>query len=126
VSDLDTPNASADSMEVKQVLLNLILNAIDASPRHGTVVVQIDGDGDDVRVRVVDEGTGVPPENEARIFEPFFTTKRSHLGTGLGLAIVRRIVERHNGRIEARSSRGKGTTFEVRIPREVRDGIEDR
>ncbi len=126
VSDLDTPNASADSMEVKQALLNLILNAIDASPRHGTVVVQIDGDGDDVRVRIVDEGIGVPPENKARIFEPFFTTKRPHLGTGLGLAIVRRIVERHNGRIEVRSRRGKGTTFEMRIPREVRDGFEDR
>lgn len=109
-----------DALQIKQALLNLILNAIQAMPDGGvlTVAVYLDRnqclDGSGVRIAVSDTGTGIDPAHRSRIFDPFFTTKDA--GTGLGLAIVHAIVESHRGRIEVESAVGHGTTFCIVLP----------
>jgi len=101
--------------ECKQVLLNLIHNAIDASPAGGRIRVECGREGAEVVLEVEDQGPGIPPEDIERVFDPFFTTKPPGKGTGLGLAIVSRIVEGHGGRIEALNT-GRGALFRVRMP----------
>ena len=99
-----------------QVLINILLNAKDASEKGGEVRVswrQVDGR---VEVLVADRGVGIPAELLPKIFDPFFTTKDVDKGTGLGLAISHGIVERHRGRIEVESIVGSGTTFRVVLP----------
>lgn len=113
----DTTFAWGDPVEIKQAILNLLLNAIHASDTEGTVRIEVRTAADQVQVLVIDDGAGIAPEALERIFEPFFTTKRPGEGTGLGLAIVQRIVERHNGSISARSSPGDGAAFDMRLPR---------
>ena len=111
----DMPPLLGDPGEIKQVLLNLVSNAIDASPDGGRIHVRWSAyDGESV-VEVQDEGPGVPPELRDRIFDPFFTTKEPGEGTGLGLAIVHRIVSAHGGRIELAGT-GKGALFRVHFP----------
>jgi len=115
VSDLQpTPPLALDRGQLQRVVINLLVNAADAMPRGGRVRVSTRAVGDDVFLEVEDEGTGIPPEVEARIFDPFFTTKAD--GTGLGLAITRRIVEAHGGEVGYRTKVGRGTTFTVRLP----------
>ena len=99
-----------------QVLINMLLNAKDASPARS--VVELDAvPGDGVLVlRVVDHGTGIPPQHLPKIFDPFYTTKDVDRGTGLGLAISHGIVERHGGRIEVETEIGLGTTFRIVLP----------
>ncbi|MFY9345968.1 MAG: ATP-binding protein [Planctomycetota bacterium] len=99
-----------------QVLINLLLNAKDASPRGSVVVMDNEQSGEEVALRVRDHGTGIAAEHLAKIFDPFFTTKDVDKGTGLGLAISHGIVERHRGRIEVESELGHGTTFRVMLP----------
>lgn len=113
-----------DPQQMRHVLINLLSNAIDASPRGAAVEVVVDDDGSDLRIVVTDHGPGVPAENLAAIFEPFFTTKAPTEGSGLGLSVARGIVEEHGGRLSARSGVGDGTRFELRLPREAtaRDG----
>jgi signal transduction histidine kinase len=110
----DIPTVDHDPNQINQVLLNLLLNAIQAMEKPGTIHVSLRRDHEDALITVADEGKGILPENLANIFRPFFTTK-GH-GTGLGLSLARRIVETHGGTIRVRSELGKGTQFEVRLP----------
>jgi PAS domain S-box-containing protein len=108
------PEAPLDAVQMKQVLVNLAKNAIQAMTKGGVLGFQTGAAGDGVWVSVTDTGGGIPQEQLNRIFEPFYTTKKK--GTGLGLMIVQRIVREHGGRIEVESCVGKGTTFRVWLP----------
>ena len=108
------PPAEHDPNQINQVLLNLLLNAIQSMDKPGVVRVSLQSDEDDVLITVTDEGKGIPPENLPNIFRPFFTTK-GH-GTGLGLSLARRMVEAHGGHIDVTSVVGKGTQFLVQLP----------
>jgi len=110
----DLPEVEHDSDQIHQVLLNLLLNAVQAIEGSGTVRVEIGSRDDYASVVVSDTGRGIPPQNLSNIFRPFFTTKGN--GTGLGLSLARRIVEEHHGRIEVSSAVGKGSRFEVLLP----------
>lgn len=112
------PPVQCDPGQVEQVLLALMINAIDAMPHGGNLWVNtgLSDDGSEIVLRVRDDGSGIPPEILTRIFEPFLTTKETGKGVGLGLAVSRNIVERHHGRIEVQSEMGKGTTFRVTLP----------
>ena len=114
----DLPMVPCDPAQIEQVLLALIMNAIDAMPRGGTLWLetQLSNDGTGIEVRVRDDGAGIAPSVLPQIFEPFMTTKENGRGVGLGLAISRGIVERHKGRIEVQSELGRGTTFTVILP----------
>src|SRR5271167_987991 len=110
----DLPEVEHDSDQVHQVLLNLLLNAVQAMEGPGTVSVEIGSRIGYASVVVSDTGRGIPPQNLANIFRPFYTTKGN--GTGLGLSLAHRIVEDHHGRIEVSSVVGKGSKFEVLLP----------
>ncbi|MCK6538428.1 MAG: ATP-binding protein, partial [Anaerolineales bacterium] len=107
--------------QMKQVLLNLVHNALQAMPEGGRMEIataerqKIGREG--VIVSVSDTGVGIPPEDQTRIFEPFFTTKADHGGTGLGLSVTYGIVSDHNGEIELVSQPGLGSTFTVWLPK---------
>jgi two-component system cell cycle sensor histidine kinase/response regulator CckA len=107
----------ADRGQIDQVLMNLLVNASDAMPKGGLVVVSTAAEGENVVLRVADDGPGVPETLRSRIFEPFFTTKSTGTGTGLGLAVVHGIVAQHGGTIEVTETPGGGATFVVRLPR---------
>ena len=109
------PPIRGNPSECKQVVLNLIHNAIDASPPGSSIRVSCRREHADAVLEVEDHGPGIPPENLERIFDPFFTTKEPGKGTGLGLAIVHRIVEAHAGHIEVFNT-GHGALFRVRVP----------
>jgi len=117
--NLDIPNGlplvQGFAGELNQVWANLIGNAIDAVGENGRVDVSVSPLRDGVSVRVIDNGPGIPPEIRDRIFDPFFTTKPVGQGSGLGLDIVRRLVQRHNGRVELDSTPGH-TEFRVVLP----------
>jgi hypothetical protein len=108
------PEVEHDSDQIHQVILNLLLNAVQAIDGEGTVRVEIGSQGDCAKIGVIDTGKGIPEQQLQQIFRPFFTTKGN--GTGLGLSLARRIVEEHHGRIHVKSVVGKGTQFEVLIP----------
>jgi signal transduction histidine kinase len=110
------PEVDHDSDQMHQVLLNLLLNSVQAIEGPGRVGVAVFASpgGQDATITVTDTGRGIPREDLPNIFRPFFTTKGN--GTGLGLSLARRIVEEHHGRIEVESSSGKGTTFSVTLP----------
>ncbi len=110
------PAMPLPAAEIEQVLLNLLQNAIDASPANGTIHITLRGEAGRIVISVADEGQGVPIENVDRIFEPFFTTKDSGKGTGLGLSLTAMIVEGLGGRIEYRAGAAKGATFELSLP----------
>jgi signal transduction histidine kinase len=109
-----------DAGQMKQVLLNLILNSIHAMPGNGTLTLSATLIEEQVagrpvfRLSVSDTGGGIPAAQRSRIFDPFFTTKEE--GTGLGLAIVHAIIEAHRGRIDVESAEGRGTTFMIALP----------
>jgi PAS domain S-box-containing protein len=104
--------------ELKQVISNLLANAIDVCEERSSISVRTRVCGEFVQLTVADRGVGIPPELHAHIFDPFFTTKK-HAGTGLGLWVTRGIVEKHHGSIRLRSRTGAkgGTIFMVRLPR---------
>ncbi|MBV8052748.1 MAG: HAMP domain-containing protein, partial [Acidobacteriaceae bacterium] len=112
------PKVHCDSAQIEQVLLALIMNAIDAMPHGGNLWLRtgMNRAGDKVEVEVRDDGTGISPEVLPHIFEPFQTTKEQGHGVGLGLAISHSIIERHQGRIEVDSQLGKGTAFRFFLP----------
>lgn len=123
--DLRLPRAEGDAEQLKQVLINLVQNAVQAlGPQPGRITVRTEkperfGDlrsagGEFVEVRVSDTGPGIPADQQPHIFVPFFTTKQK--GTGLGLAICQRIVKNHGGSISVLSKAGEGTTFIIRLP----------
>ena len=110
----DLPNAPLDEVQVKQALVNLIKNAIQAMTQGGALTLTTIAETDGVWVYVADTGGGIPQEKINRIFQPYFTTKKE--GSGLGLMIVQRIVREHGGRIELESNTGQGTTFRLWFP----------
>ena len=104
-----------DPEMLRQMLMNLFMNALQAMPEEGTLKVRTRQPSSEwVEIEVEDSGIGITPENIDRIFDPFFTTNEK--GTGLGLSLVYQIVEKHGGRVEARSESGKGTCFTVCLP----------
>jgi PAS domain S-box-containing protein len=122
---------NADSTQLQQVMLNLILNARDAMPSGGTLLVRVSPaitespkkppEGPEAtdamaRIEVRDDGVGMSPDIVPRIFEPFFTTKPRGQGTGLGLSIVHGIVEDHGGRVRVQSTPGRGSAFTILLP----------
>lgn len=119
VRELDgrVPPIPADLMQLQQVLLNIILNAVDAMPGGGTLAIRtfFDPSSDAVEIAISDTGQGIEPGMEEKIFQPFFTTKRK--GTGLGLAICKQLIEQHGGTISAGANPGGGTVFRIALPR---------
>jgi len=106
--------ANLDADKIRQVLVNLLQNALQASPEGKEVRLLADCDRREVNFVVEDQGIGIPAENLDRIFHPFFTTKAQ--GTGLGLAITQRIVKEHGGQIQVKSVPGDGTRFTLVFP----------
>jgi signal transduction histidine kinase len=109
--------------QIQQVLLNLLINARQAMPSGGRVIIRLEHDvvSDTVDLVVRDTGSGIPADKLPRIFDPFFTTKSGPDetgmgGTGLGLASCRQIIESHRGRIRVESTVGKGTQFTIKLP----------
>jgi signal transduction histidine kinase len=115
VKEEPLPALEFDSGQIHQVLLNLLLNAVQACSEGGSVRVEFASDEKTVTVSVSDTGKGIPPAVLPNIFRPFFTTKGD--GTGLGLSLARRIVEDHGGRLEATSELGKGSRFTLSLPK---------
>jgi two-component system NtrC family sensor kinase len=102
--------------KLKQVLLNLVLNARDAMPHGGSLTLSLRTAGARVEMCVADTGTGIAPAHRDRIFDAFFTTKREVSGVGLGLSVTYGIVAQHKGTIEVDSEPGKGTSFRISLP----------
>jgi signal transduction histidine kinase len=112
--DPTLPDVEHDSDQFHQVVLNLLLNALQATEGQGKVVVTVKSRGEFAVVEVADNGRGIAPEHLPNIFRPFYTTKGD--GTGLGLSLAQRIVEDHHGKIDVTSVVGQGTTFAVLLP----------
>jgi HAMP domain-containing protein len=110
----DIPASSFDPRQIKQVLINLAKNAVEAMPQGGKLDITTDMEGQMIKIIVTDTGKGIPSEKLQDIFNPFVTTKPK--GTGLGLAISRKIIEDHGGSIEIKSKVGEGTTCIVNLP----------
>jgi PAS domain S-box-containing protein len=109
------PSVRGSGSELREVFVNIILNALDAMPQGGRLKIATKTKAGFVETSLTDSGIGMNSEVRDHIFEPFFTTK-GVMGTGLGLAVSHSIIERHGGRIDARSSLGKGTTFTISLP----------
>jgi signal transduction histidine kinase len=112
----DVPEIHADPAQIHQVLVNLVVNSVQAMPGGGTLTIEAKRDGTHVVLVVEDTGVGMTEEVLGQIYVPLFTTKEPGQGTGLGLSIVHDIVASHGGTIQARSEVGKGSRFEVRLP----------
>jgi signal transduction histidine kinase len=112
--DKGLPGVWADGTQIKQVYLNLLLNALQAMPRGGKLTVRLYVSGGSLLTAITDSGEGIHPEVRANLFQPFFTTKKG--GAGLGLSISQRIIEGHNGRLRLLSRPGAGTTAVMRLP----------
>jgi signal transduction histidine kinase/ActR/RegA family two-component response regulator len=113
-----------DPVELREVLVNMIYNAVDAMPSGGEVRVTTQEIRDRVVVYITDTGTGMTPEVKQRLFDPFFTTK-GKAGTGMGLAVSFGIIRRHEGSIEVDSEPGRGTTFKISLPKVAPDGANE-
>ena len=112
----DLPPVLGSTTRLQQVFLNLFMNARDAMPNGGMLEVRTGTQNGSVEVEVTDTGLGIPPEYLHRIFDPFFTTKSSGKGTGLGLSVSYGIIKEHAGKVEVRSTPGKGTSFRLEFP----------
>jgi len=114
------PAAQCDASQIQQVVLNLLLNAAEATQakRERRVMVATAPGRGEVVLTVSDNGEGIPPENLTKVFDPFFTTKSEGKGVGLGLAVSYGIIQAHGGDIEVKSQVGEGTTFTVTLPLE--------
>jgi signal transduction histidine kinase len=110
----DLPPIHGVRDQLVQVLLNLVLNAIDATDRGGRIELAVERQDHNLEVRVRDDGPGIAPENQCRVFQPYFTTKKH--GTGLGLFVTRRLVLDHGGTVDYVCRTGAGTEFRVRLP----------
>jgi two-component system, NtrC family, sensor kinase len=107
--------------QINQVFMNLLTNAAQAltGRDNATITIETSGDADNVEVKIIDNGPGIPPNVLPRIWDPFFTTKDVGEGTGLGLSIVHELVERHGGTIDCATKLDEGTTFTVKLPRKA-------
>jgi signal transduction histidine kinase len=111
----EIPLVAANAAEVREVLTNLVFNAVDAMPTGGTITISTQERAGEATISVADTGIGMTEKERERCLEPFFTTKGEH-GTGLGLSVVYGIIQRHGGRIEIASQKGIGTTFAITFP----------
>jgi signal transduction histidine kinase len=121
------PQAPVVPAQIEQVLLNLIINARQAMPRGGRLILETIANPrtEMAEIRVSDSGVGIPPDRLRLIFEPFYTTKEpdenGQGGTGLGLSVCRQIIDQHHGRIRVESLVGKGSTFTIKLPMKVNE-----
>jgi len=107
----------SDPYQVRQVLVNLLNNAIHAIKENGSITLSTYGIGDDIVLKITDTGVGIPKENLGKIFDPFFSTKPFDEGTGLGLFVVHKIISGLAGTIDVTSTMGKGTCFQIKLPK---------
>jgi len=119
------PRLVVDKGQLHQVLVNLVVNAVQAMPDGGRLVIRTAVDGDAVVLAVADNGRGMDEKTRKRMFVPFFTTKDVNEGTGLGLAVVHGIVSAHGGAIRVASEPGRGTTMEIRFPLGAEGAMEE-
>jgi signal transduction histidine kinase len=117
-ADPALPRLLAQRSELQQVVLNLLTNALDATPPGGAIRVATRVCGDEVEIEVADTGCGIPTPELKRVFDPFVTTKDPQRGTGLGLFICAQIVHHHGGHIDVSSEPGHGSSFRVLLPPE--------
>ena len=114
------PDLLVDSEQIRQALLNIVLNAIQAIEEGGKIEVETSLQEDSLYIAIADNGSGIPEENIARLFDPFFTTKDE--GTGLGLSITFQIIKAHGGEIEVKRNETRGSRFTIKLPtKEVKD-----
>jgi Amt family ammonium transporter len=119
--DEDLPPIVANKIRIRQVIYNLVDNAVKFTPSQGRVTIRVFQQDHEIRMQVIDTGIGIPTADQARIFDKFHRVKHEYAadeakGTGLGLAITKGIVEKHNGRIWLESMPGEGSTFTVVLP----------
>lgn len=119
----DLPDLYCDENQILQVLVNLLINAFQAMPSGGDILVSCDRIDEEIVISVADNGNGIAKEDIDKIFDPFFTTKSDWKGTGLGLSVCYTIVGSHRGRIEVKSVPDEGTTFTVSIPLSSNDEL---
>jgi len=118
----DRPRVPVVRGQIEQILLNLVINARQAMPRGGRLLIEVreNRSSQMAEVKICDSGVGIPPEQLRLIFEPFYSTKEpdehGHGGSGLGLSVCRQIIEQHQGRIRVESLIGKGSKFTVKLP----------
>jgi signal transduction histidine kinase len=112
----DDVETEGNVAEIEQLVTNLVVNAVHASPQGSEVRVRVAREAGGARIDVIDRGHGIAPEDREHVFEPFFTTKRAGEGTGLGLSIVAEIARAHGGAVALESTPGAGTTFTLRLP----------
>jgi signal transduction histidine kinase len=112
--DRDLPAVCFDSGQMKQALLNIILNANQSMPAGGQLTVKAHKTNAHISIDISDTGEGIPPDRLGRLFDLFYSTKKD--GTGLGLSIARRIASMHNGEIRVKSQENGGTTFSILLP----------
>jgi signal transduction histidine kinase len=110
------PLINADPAQIHQVLVNLVVNSVQAMPNGGKLTIRTRPEGEYVALIVEDTGPGMTDDVRRRLFVPFFTTKDVGQGTGLGLSVAHGIVSQHGGRIDVETELGKGSTFIVRLP----------
>lgn len=108
------PPIYCEPRQLKQVFINILKNAIEVMPNGGTITVSVEHVGDDIRIAIRDEGSGIPKDKIKKLGAPFYTTKER--GTGLGLMVSYKIIEEHHGRIDVESEVGVGTTFYITLP----------
>lgn len=127
--DDDLPTLTLDRNQFQSVLINMIINALDATPSAGKIEIQTNkADHDDesgVEIRITDNGSGIAPEHMDQLFDPFFTTKAVGKGTGLGLAVSAGIIQRHGGTIDVKSKLESGTIFTIWLPSQPVNGAAD-
>jgi signal transduction histidine kinase len=121
--DRNVPPLMLDEKKIKQVLINLFMNAIHAVGRKGCIRIstELDGDSNKIFIRISDDGYGIEKNNISKIFDPFFTTKSTGEGTGLGLSVSYGIIKDHGGDILVDSEPGKGSIFTIVMPMEGKD-----
>jgi len=115
----DLPRCLADEKLLKQAVLNIILNAQQAMPDGGEIILRTSADNGRITIEIIDTGHGIPDRIRDKVFGPFFSTKED--GSGLGLVVTRRIIDQHGGTIEFVSEPGKGTDFSIHIPQAPAD-----
>jgi two-component system NtrC family sensor kinase len=121
--ETDLPRSVVDAAQIKQVLMNILLNAAEAMPKGGDLTIAtVSGPPGKITIAVSDTGSGIAPEHLPSIFDPFFTTKDPGKGTGLGLSVSLKLIENHGGTIEVSSEVDRGSTFRILLPREGAGG----
>jgi two-component system, NtrC family, sensor kinase len=110
------PGLLADSDQIQQVAVNMILNAVQAMPKGGTLILRTLLEDGQIKMEFQDTGCGIPQENMNKLFTPFFTTKKEVKGVGLGLAVSYGIIQRHRGKISVKSKEGEGSIFSIYLP----------